>query len=97
MFFGSETSSVVMNSVIRQFLQPDGIIVIDVGSSSVSRSELAGELSSLGCGDGRVYTLRRLPGALAVGYEEGGDFVTRVYGKLVGRVLRVFGPCCRGC
>jgi hypothetical protein len=38
----------------------------------------------MGCGDYRLLTLRRLPGALVVGYEVGADRVTRVYGKLVG-------------
>jgi hypothetical protein len=77
--------------VIGQFLQSDGIIVIDVESSWISRSELASELSALGCGGGRVFTLYRLPGAFAVGYEVGAAVVTRVYGKLVGEFFEALG------
>jgi hypothetical protein len=90
-FFSSDTSRFVMGSVIQRFLQSDGIIVIDASSSSVSRGELAKELPALGCADGRVYTLRRLPGTFAIGYEEGGDFATRVYGKLVGEFFECLG------
>jgi hypothetical protein len=67
--FDSETSRLVMRSVIRDFLQSDGIIVIDGRSSYISRIELARELSSTGCGDCCLLKLRRLPGALVVGYE----------------------------
>jgi hypothetical protein len=73
-----------MVTVIREFLQDDGIVVIDAVSSAILRDDLARELPALGCADVRVMTLRRLPGALAVGYAEGADLVTRVYGKLVG-------------
>jgi hypothetical protein len=52
---------------------------------------LAEELLTLGCGDGRVFTLRRLPGAFAVGYEMGADVVTRIYGKLVGEFFETLG------
>jgi hypothetical protein len=90
-FFGSDTPAVLMGGVIRQFLQSDGIIVIDAGSSSVSRREVAQHLPAWGCGAGRVFSLRRLPGACAVGHEEGGDFVTRVYGKLVGEFFECLG------
>jgi hypothetical protein len=78
--FGYDTSRLVMVSVIRDFLQDDGIIVIDGRSSSISRIELARELSSMDCGDYRLLTFRRLPGALVVGYELGADRVTRIYG-----------------
>jgi hypothetical protein len=50
-FFGSDTSPLAMEAVICRFLQHDGIIVVDAGSASVSRSELASKLSALGCGD----------------------------------------------
>jgi hypothetical protein len=80
-----------MGSVICDFLQDDGIIVIDGRSSSISRIELTRELSSMGCGDYRLLTLHRLPGALVVGYEVGADRVTRVYGKLVGEFFEALG------
>jgi hypothetical protein len=90
-FFGSDTSTPLMEVVIRQFLQDDGIIVIDAGSASVSRSELASKLPGLGCGESRVLTLRRLPGVSAIGYEVGADLVTRVWGKLVGEFFEALG------
>jgi hypothetical protein len=90
-FFGSNTSRVAMEVVLRDFLQNDGIIVLDAGPSSISRIELAGELPTLGCGDGRVFTLRRLPGTFAVGYEVGADLVTRVYGKLACEFFEALG------
>jgi hypothetical protein len=90
-FFGSNTSRLMTESVIREFLQSDGMVVIDAQSSSISRSELASELSAWGCDDGRVFTLRRLPGAFALGHEVGADMVARVYGKLVGEFFEALG------
>jgi hypothetical protein len=80
-----------MGAVIGKFLQDDGIVVIDAGLASVSRSELASRLSALGCSEGHVMALRRLPGALALGYEVGADLVTRVWGKLVGEFFEALG------
>jgi hypothetical protein len=80
-----------MGSIIRDFVQDDGIIVIDVGSRSISRSEFVKELQTLGCGDCRVLTLRRLPGALVIGYEVGAELVTRVYGKLAAEFFEALG------
>jgi hypothetical protein len=90
-FFGSDTSPLVMGSVISRFLQSDGFIVIEAGSALVSRSQLASKLSWLGCGGSRVLTLHRLPGAFAIGYEVGADVVTRVCGKLVGEFFGALG------
>jgi hypothetical protein len=90
-FFGSNTSRLVMGAVICNFLQSDGIIVVDAASGSISRGELAMELAALGCGDGRVLTLRRLPGMIALGYDVGADVVTRVSGKLAGEFFEALG------
>jgi hypothetical protein len=80
-----------MDSIIRDFVQNDGIVVIDVGSRSSSRDEFARELSTLGCGDCRVLTLRRLPGVLVIGWEIGADLVARVYGKLAAEFFEALG------
>jgi hypothetical protein len=91
MFFCSNASAQVMGGVIRRFLQDDGIVVIDAVSKVISRSELARDLPALGCEFGRVMTLRRLPGAFAVGCDVAADFMTRVSGKLVGEFFGVLG------
>jgi hypothetical protein len=80
-----------MGVVIHRFLQDDGIVVIDAASSSISRSELAKDLPTLGCDFGRVMALRRLPGAFAVGYEVEADFMTRISGKLTGEFFEALG------
>jgi hypothetical protein len=90
-YFGSSVSAAVTGGVICRFLQDDGIVVVDAVSSAISRSELATDLSVFGCSLDRVMTLRRLPGAFAVGYAKGADAETRVSGKLVGEFFEALG------
>jgi hypothetical protein len=85
-----------MGSIIHRFLQSDGIVVIVAGSASDSPPEIRRGLGAVGCEGGCVLTVRRLPGAIVVGYEVGADVVTRVSAKLVGEFLEPLGRVVAG-
>jgi hypothetical protein len=85
--FGSNTSATAIGSVISRFAHDDAVIVV-----SPSASITAKDLSTTGCGDGRLLTLRRIGEVQVVGYEDGGgDFGTRVSAKLVSEFVKPLG------
>jgi hypothetical protein len=86
MIFGSNTSGNAIGSVISRFAHDDAVIVVPPSASITAK-----DLSAVGCGNGRVLTLRRIGEVQVVGYEVGGDFGTRVSAKLVSEFAEPLG------
>jgi hypothetical protein len=84
--FGSNTSATAIGSVISRFAHDDAVIVVPPSIFITAK-----DLSTVGCGNGRVLTLRRIGEVQVVGYEIGGDFGTRVSAKLVSEFVEPLG------
>jgi SAM-dependent methyltransferase len=85
-FFGSNTPATAIGSVISLFAQDDAVIVTAPTAAITGKDLLA-----VGCGNGRVLTLRRMGDVQVVGYEVGGDLGTRMAAKLVSEFVEPLG------